>query len=302
MTYNPTLQRWEGNESILRDFDKVLATSVRPALISPLSSKLMSLSGSSMGSARLPDSAQAGQVRASGTVRPDASASRASAKVVGGMVFDPATRSWHALAGPDAEEELELDWGGGTSGGENADDEAFGGDIASEVDGWELGERQRMLQSRASLLLDDGSASVDDAGGQALDAEQCKKSTKRRIWLESKAAEERCRLEMREWTTSWIVDGERDAQRRWLWDLRSVRCLPPIRFETSFTVWHADLGDAPAAHSRVVSRADTPYSIRMQYILYETLCAAQVFFSHTAQPETGALVSADLALPLSLCW
>jgi hypothetical protein len=302
MTYNPMLQRWEGNESILRDFDKVLATSVRPALISPLSSKLMSLSGSSMGSARLPDSAQAGQVRASGTVRPDASASRASAKVVGGMVFDPATRSWHALAGPDAEEELELDWGGGTSGGENADDEAFGGDIASEVDGWELGERQRMLQSRASLLLDDGSASVDDAGGQALDAEQCKKSTKRRIWLESKAAEERCRLEMREWTTSWIVDGERDAQRRWLWDLRSVRCLPPIRFETSFTVWHADLGDAPAAHSRVVSRADTPYSIRMQYILYETLCAAQVFFSHTAQPETGALVSADLALPLSLCW
>lgn len=230
MTYNPVLQRWEGNESILRDFDKVLATSVRPALISPLSSTLLSPSRPSSGSARFADSAQSGQVRASGTVPPDTSASRASAKVVGGMVFDSATCSWHALAGPDAEEELELDWGGGTSGGENADDEAFGGDIASELDGWELGERQRMLQIRASFALDDGSES-DDADDQALDPEQRKKSTKRRIWRESKEAEARCRQEMREWITACNVDGEGDAQRRWLWDLRSVRCLSSFPLE-----------------------------------------------------------------------
>ena len=113
MTYNPVLQRWQGKELILRDFDKVLATSVRPALISPLSATLLSPSRPSSGSARFAESAQAGQVRASGAVPPDAGASRASAKVVGGMVFDPATCSWHALAGPDAEEELELDCGRG---------------------------------------------------------------------------------------------------------------------------------------------------------------------------------------------
>lgn len=221
MTYNPVLQRWEGNESILREFDKIPATSVRPALISPLSSTLLSPAKPSAGSAQYAYSAQAG------TIPPGGSASRASAKVVGDMVFDPATCSWHALAGPEAEEELELDWGGGTSGGENADDEAFGGDIASEPDDWELGERQRMLQGRASLVLGDDSGS-DDAGGQALDPEQRKMSTKRRIWCESKEAEERCRQEMLEWITDWNLYGERDAQRQWLWDLRAVRCLSPL--------------------------------------------------------------------------
>ena len=70
-------------------------------------------------------------------------------------------------------------------------------------------------------MLDDGSGS-DDTGGQALDPEQRKKSTKRRIWRESKAAEERCRLEMGKWIANPSEAGEVLSQRRWLWDLRSV--------------------------------------------------------------------------------
>ncbi|KAK0557931.1 hypothetical protein OC846_000226 [Tilletia horrida] len=58
MRWNPVLQRWEGNESALRAFDNVINSSIRPALISPLttssvnslmssSSSLFTLGGSS---------------------------------------------------------------------------------------------------------------------------------------------------------------------------------------------------------------------------------------------------------------
>lgn len=218
MTYNPKLQRWEGNEAVLRDFDKALATSTRPALISPLSSTLSSPSRSLFATAfpKNQSTASTGHPPPAGT---GSAASRATAKVVGDMVFDPATCSWHSLAGPDAEEALELDWGGGTSGGENADDEAYGG-----LDGWELGERERMLQTRASFVLEEGSEG-DEEGGPAVlganDADGRRKSTKRQLWREGKAAEERCRHEMRAWT----VVGEEHTisrQREWLRELRMV--------------------------------------------------------------------------------
>ncbi|GAA5979970.1 hypothetical protein JCM10908_001485 [Rhodotorula pacifica] len=253
MTYNPVLQRWEGNESVLRDFDKALATSTRPALITPLSSTL--LSPSKPGFSSLVGLAQADQGGGAKAGPPGASAnaSRATAKVVGDMVFDPITCSWHSIAGPEAEDELELDWGGGTSGGENADDEAFGasGGTTSEVDGWELGERERMLQNRASFVLEEGSEGDDDADEQSLDPDRRKKSTKRQIWRESKAAEERCRQEMRDWITRRREEGDIAAQRRWLWDLRSVAMiscfidLPPFdafAAHHDFTTTHDDSG------------------------------------------------------------
>lgn len=222
MTYNPTLHRWEGNEGVLREFDKVLATSTRPALISPLSSTLLS-PGRSIFAA---GGGAASGPTVAGKLPPGASpnASRATAKVVGDMVFDPATCTWHSLAGPDAEDELELDTGGGTSGGENADDEAHGAGT-SELDGWELGERERMLQTRASFVLEEGSEGDDEDGSgdrTAADPERRKKSTKRQIWRESKAAQERCRVEMRSWISSDRDEGE-GSSRRWLWDLRHVR-------------------------------------------------------------------------------
>jgi len=120
------------------------------------------------------------------------------------MVFDSATCSWHALSGPDAEDELDLDWG------EVADDEEGG-----EGDGWEKGERERMLKNRASFVLSEGEEGSSEEEGKK------GKMTKRGIWRESKRAEERCKKEMKD----WIVREEegKEEDRSWLFELRAVR-------------------------------------------------------------------------------
>ncbi|GAA5892432.1 hypothetical protein JCM6882_005615 [Rhodosporidiobolus microsporus] len=251
MTYNPLLHRWEGNESILSEFDTALATSTRPALISPFSSTLGSparggFSPSTSPPPSIPEedkpataagatstkSSRAAKLPA-GAANP--SASRAGVKVVGDMVFDPTTCSWHALGGQEAEEELELDWGAVTSGGE-ADEE--GG--AAEEDGWEAGERERMLRNRASFVLEEGGSSEEDevarAGGELVvgregdeEGERRKgKATKRRMWRESKGAEERCRREMVAWVVRQEEGGveEGEEARRWLWELRRLIVNP----------------------------------------------------------------------------
>ncbi|GEM06537.1 hypothetical protein Rt10032_c01g0554 [Rhodotorula toruloides] len=216
MTYNPLLHRWEGNEAILREFDKALATWTRPALISPFSSALGSPARGQFGPAAAVSAGQAkATVPAASSLPPGATAnaSRGTAKVVGDMVFDPATCSWHAIAGPDAEDELEIDWGV-TSGGEVADNEEQG--AASELDGWELGERERMLKNRASFALEEGSEGDED--DWTIDGKKRTKLTKKRLLKESQQAAERCRREMKGWTAQ--ADG--DEGRRWLWDLRSL--------------------------------------------------------------------------------
>ncbi|GAA5887577.1 hypothetical protein JCM5296_002624 [Sporobolomyces johnsonii] len=224
MTYNPQLQRWEGNESILREFDKVLSTSVRPALISPFSSTLGSPARQSFPSAGSASSGSLSSLTLDPTppatapakTLPAAAAPRGAAKVVGDMVFDPATCSWHALAGADAEDELEfdlVDWG---SAGEFADDE--------DGDGWAAGERERMLKNRASFVLSEGEEDEDEGeeeeggtgGGRA-------KQTRRGIWRESKRAEERCRAEMRGWVQSPRRREEGEVEdRAWLFELRAL--------------------------------------------------------------------------------
>ncbi|GAA5994810.1 uncharacterized protein JCM10292_004365 [Rhodotorula paludigena] len=224
MTYNPILQRWEGNEGILRDFDKALATSTRPALISPFSSILVSPNRGSFGQAVPASASNTGNPK---VILPPGDAphvSRATAKVVGDMVFDPSTCSWHAVGGVEAEEELELDWGATTSGGEVADDEDPAG-ATSELDGWELGERQRMLQHRASFVLEEGSeedesvVSPSAAGSGEGEAKRRARGTKRQIWRESKEAEERSREELREWL---VEEPEAGDGRKWLWELRAL--------------------------------------------------------------------------------
>ncbi|GAA5897447.1 hypothetical protein JCM8208_003274 [Rhodotorula glutinis] len=230
MTYNPVLQRWEGNEAVLREFDKALTTSTRPALISPFSSTI----GSPHRGSFAPPRPTATQVAADAPpVKPilppgaTPSASRGTAKVVGNMVFDPATCSWHAVDGPDAEDELELDWGGGTSGGEAADAESASASAlgaSSDVDGWELGERERMLKNRASFVLEEGS---DEDGSrveavEARDGDGARRrahTTRRQILRESEAAEARSRVELAPWTTREADEGN---ERRWLWELRAL--------------------------------------------------------------------------------
>ncbi|GAA5896179.1 uncharacterized protein JCM6883_006826 [Sporobolomyces salmoneus] len=228
MKYNPVLQRWEGNESILKEFDKVLSTSTRPALISPFSSTIGSPSRSGFSSPTLIaadlssidsklDSSTPAHQPPSKLPTGGSGSSRGGVKVVGEMIFDPSTCSWYSLSGPSGEDELELDWGdvaddeqGAATGGEGDE-----GEVEVE-DGWAQGERERMLKNRASFVLSEGGSSQDE---NEEDGGERRKMTKRGIWRESKRAEERCREEMRAWMTP---DDGKEEDREWLFELRKL--------------------------------------------------------------------------------
>ncbi|KAF9229151.1 hypothetical protein BS17DRAFT_792136 [Gyrodon lividus] len=77
MKWNPSTLRWEGNDQVLRDFDAVVGTSTRPALITHLT-------GSSIGS----------PVGSFGS----------GARKVGNMIFDPTRMCWISTLPPDEEE------------------------------------------------------------------------------------------------------------------------------------------------------------------------------------------------------
>lgn len=77
MKWNPQTLRWEGNDQVLRNFDAVVGTSTRPALITQLT-------GSSAGSP--------GSSFASGAQR------------VGNMIFDPTRMCWISALSPEEDE------------------------------------------------------------------------------------------------------------------------------------------------------------------------------------------------------
>ena len=207
MTWNPAAQRWEGNEGVLREFDKALATSTRPALITQLSA------GFSPHRARglepsLPDSTDASTnvgieaLRRLGSNVSSTPLVAKNVKVVGSMVFDPTSMCWRSL---DAEDDLELDLA--FEGSDWADDEG-------EEPAAERGERERMLKSRASFVRSDNGGTevdVDALGFQAL-RDECF------------AAEMRHAQETRGWTR-FEREGEEIEMREQLWDIRKVSLL-----------------------------------------------------------------------------
>ncbi|KAI6047770.1 hypothetical protein EDC04DRAFT_3051120 [Pisolithus marmoratus] len=77
MKWNPLTLRWEGNDQVLRDFDAVVGTSTRPALITHLT-------GSSIGS--------------------PVGSFASGARKVGNMIFDPVRMCWISMLPPDEEE------------------------------------------------------------------------------------------------------------------------------------------------------------------------------------------------------
>lgn len=210
MTWNPSLHRWEGNESALREFDKALSSSTRPALITQLSSPNASRIG--FPSLIVPTSPSPPSPAA---VVPTA-LTAPNVKVVGSMVFDPVRMSWHSLAGVEGEDELDLMSDG--PGGDWADDEggerapsSLGGSGAG--DGWEMGEQARMLKSRASFVLsecEDGE-SGDEGDGDA----------RRRLRRECEEGERRSREEMSGWMRREGVDEAR-KMREMLYEIRTV--------------------------------------------------------------------------------
>ena len=77
MKWNPSTLRWEGNDQVLREFDAVVGTSTRPALITHLT-------GSSIGS--------------------PVGSFASGARKVGNMIFDPSRMCWISTLPPDEEE------------------------------------------------------------------------------------------------------------------------------------------------------------------------------------------------------
>lgn len=280
MVYNAKLHKWEGNETILDEFDQVLpppprgggpssssshsqrtTTTRRPGLISPFGStrpslrrsgggpdevvetggatledrtrKLVALGGGGGGatetasnddaSLRREDattvSIPANDQQSSTTKKTTLGAAREGVKVVGDMAFDPLTCSWHSISGPEAEDELDLFFGC-----DNDDEEEEEGDAGmlrrrreerNDEDGWSRGERERMLRTRASFVLEEGASDGSSSGSEDKGATTTR-MTKRGIYRESRQAETRVRREMQGWIK--VDDGDRS----WLFELRHV--------------------------------------------------------------------------------
>ncbi|KDQ63399.1 hypothetical protein JAAARDRAFT_120201 [Jaapia argillacea MUCL 33604] len=77
MKWNPQSLRWEGNDQVLRDFEAVVGTSTRPALITHLT-------GSSIGS--------------------PVGSFATGARIVGNMIFDPQKMCWISTLAPEDDE------------------------------------------------------------------------------------------------------------------------------------------------------------------------------------------------------
>lgn len=185
MKWNPVLMKWEGNETSLRDFDNVMSSSSRPALISPLFGPMSPRRMLSRSPLHTPP---AGPTAASDPI----STQLSGVRVVGDMIFDPVRMSWFTTA---AEGEEEIDFG---------DDEADlslssagtgpGGERL--VDAWEGGENMR-LKTRRSFANDWGSNASE--GGNAEADPEVAKANWEAFKKKTVAAEERHDKEMQPW-------------------------------------------------------------------------------------------------------
>lgn len=123
--------KWEGNDKALQAFDNVLASSVRPALITPLA----------MHSPALSKPRKSGLTPGLGGVR-----------IVGDMMFDPIQMRWFNMMDEGAEEELDF-----------GDDEAENGDYfaatGKKADWTSAGDAMRM-DAKASFGTSDGRQST----------------------------------------------------------------------------------------------------------------------------------------------
>ncbi|GAA97742.1 uncharacterized protein L969DRAFT_97444 [Mixia osmundae IAM 14324] len=157
MTWNPIEMRWDGNEGVLRDFDHIGTASARPALIAPGAS--ISRTG------------------------------KGSVRVVGNMVFDPLSMSWHSSA---PEEEEDIDWGA-----DLADDEA-GFKSSAKLSQW----------------------STTSAGSSSLSTSVLKAHSGDDLAKASLAADKRHRDEMRPWQFQHA--GSTREDRSVLWHIRKI--------------------------------------------------------------------------------
>ncbi|KAG8952070.1 hypothetical protein FRC03_012280 [Tulasnella sp. 419] len=240
MRWNPQLLRWEGNDSILRDFDS--SSSVRPALITQLT-------GSSVG--------------ALGSPNGSFSALTNGAKVVGDMLFDPVRMCWINQTGDEEDafaniDEDDDDWDADGKGGTiRASIQSISGAVSvgsssrrestmeSAVSSNEGSPPRSSFHARSASESDSesvtGSIGVPATSGREsslsgmatgfmsmIEEDAASFSIPQELLAACLAAEERHRVEMKGWTgrSTGIRRGgsttPEDVGRAHLWDIRTL--------------------------------------------------------------------------------
>lgn len=217
MRWNPVLLKWEGNESSLREFDNVIASSARPALISPMGplsprnvyskSPLADLPGNSNNDKQ----ANSIEQKILSISNPHGTTpSLGGVRIVGDMIFDPVKRSWFSTSS-EGEEEINF--------GDDEDEEAEQGDSTSEktrkIDAWEGGEQAR-LRTRRSFANDWSSNASSTGDDQDFNWSFTEFSRKQR------EAGNRHEEETRAWKQAGVLQL---AQRDYSDDVRKVSLL-----------------------------------------------------------------------------
>lgn len=198
MKWNPHSLRWEGNDHVLRDFDAVIGTSTRPALITHLT-------GSSIGSPV-------------GTFA-------SGARIVGNMMFDPSRMCWISTL-PVEEDEPDV-FANLADDEEDEDWEAKGGtiraslqqrvsDVGAEPKLCPPSESPSPARSHTRTLSESGSERGSRASMVVCDVDE--------EFLEScRLAEERHRVEMKGWRSALAKQDVFSASdRSHLYEIRAL--------------------------------------------------------------------------------
>lgn len=222
MKWNPVLLKWEGNEASLVDFDNVIASSARPALISPLGplspfnvySKSPLASVLPGGTEQQFDSSISQRLLSVSNPH-GTTPSLGGVRVVGDMIFDPVKRSWFSMSN-EGEEELNF--------GDDEDDRLLQNGKGKEqpVDAWAGGEEMR-LRTRKSFA-NDRSSNASSHGG--MEEENWNFDEFSRV---QKEADKRHNAEMKAWKTA---NGPYNVnQRQHLNDIKQVSFYTLFIFE-----------------------------------------------------------------------
>ncbi|KAK4058178.1 hypothetical protein OIO90_000917 [Microbotryomycetes sp. JL221] len=226
MQWNEVSKKWDGNQSTLKDFDRALSSPVRPALISDWSNGMsprVQARKASMVTRRTD-----AQIKGVESTVPQTSFRSSyrpgdplpiNYRVVGNMLFDPTTLTWHSMLGPDEEDELDVDIEGDTFADDEADETKGAKTQTLTINGleepkqskqgaWAKGERDRMLKSRASFVLSD---CADELG----------QSERDRFIAACEEAEARSREELKGWLRIESESDEAEAMDQ-LWELRRL--------------------------------------------------------------------------------
>lgn len=190
MKWNPYTLRWEGNDQALRDFDAVVGTSTRPALITHLT-------GSSIGS--------------------PVGSFASGARVVGNMIFDPTRMCWISTLPPEEEEpdvfadlaDDEGDDGWEAKGGTIRASQQQVGPLPSANSRIEAPSPARSAHSRSESESDRGSRASMVCNIDESFLDKCR------------AAEERHRTEMKGWMST-RQDPFSESDRSYLHEIRAL--------------------------------------------------------------------------------